>query len=41
MPNTLQILAAYEPALGVKPGKTSSRLERLLTWRPSGAGPSG
>jgi alginate O-acetyltransferase complex protein AlgI len=35
MPNTLQMLAAFEPALGVKPGKTSSRLERLLTWRPS------
>jgi alginate O-acetyltransferase complex protein AlgI len=35
MPNTLQMLAAFEPALGVKPGKTSSRLERLLTWRPN------
>jgi alginate O-acetyltransferase complex protein AlgI len=35
MPNTLQILAAFEPAIGVKPGKTSSRLERALTWAPS------
>jgi alginate O-acetyltransferase complex protein AlgI len=35
MPNTLQMLAAFEPALGVKQGKTSSRLERILTWRPS------
>jgi hypothetical protein len=37
MPNTLQILAAFEPALGVKPGKTSSRLQRALTWRPNRA----
>jgi alginate O-acetyltransferase complex protein AlgI len=35
MPNTLQMLAAYEPALGVKAGKTASRLERVLTWVPN------
>jgi D-alanyl-lipoteichoic acid acyltransferase DltB (MBOAT superfamily) len=35
MPNTLQMLAAYEPALGVKPGKASSLLERILTWTPN------
>jgi alginate O-acetyltransferase complex protein AlgI len=35
MPNTLQILAAFEPAIGVKPGKTSTRLQRALAWRPS------
>lgn len=39
MPKTLQILAAYEPALGVKPDKTSSRLQRAfaLTLSPSWA----
>jgi hypothetical protein len=36
MPNTLQILAPFEPAIGVKPGKTQSFLERALTWTPSG-----
>ncbi len=35
MPNTLQILAAYEPALGFKPAKTASRLQPMLTWTPS------
>jgi alginate O-acetyltransferase complex protein AlgI len=35
MPNTLQLLAAYEPALGVKTGKTASLLERMLTWAPT------
>jgi len=35
MPNTLEILAPYEPALGVKPGKAApSRLLRLVAWRP-------
>ena len=34
MPNTLEILAPYEPALGVKPAKAPSRLLRLMTWRP-------
>jgi D-alanyl-lipoteichoic acid acyltransferase DltB (MBOAT superfamily) len=36
MPNTLQMLAAFEPALGVKPAKAPSRLERALAWAPSG-----
>ncbi len=37
-PNTLQVLAPYEPALGVKPpsGKTGA-WRRALTWRPSTA----
>jgi alginate O-acetyltransferase complex protein AlgI len=35
MPNTLQMLAAFEPAIGVKPGKTQSRLTRTLTWTPN------
>ena len=35
MPNTLQMLAAFEPAIGVKPGKTPSRLTRALTWAPT------
>jgi D-alanyl-lipoteichoic acid acyltransferase DltB (MBOAT superfamily) len=37
LPNTLQILAHYEPALGVKPGPTKvlSRKFRLLEWSPS------
>jgi alginate O-acetyltransferase complex protein AlgI len=35
MPNTLQMLAAFEPAIGVKPGKASTWLERALSWRPS------
>jgi hypothetical protein len=37
MPNTLQILARFEPALGIKPSKTPSRLERALTWTPNQA----
>lgn len=36
LPNTLQMLAAFEPAIGVKPGKTPSLLLRRLTWSPSG-----
>ena len=36
LPNTLQMLAAYEPAIGVKPAKAPSRLDRVLTWTPSG-----
>jgi alginate O-acetyltransferase complex protein AlgI len=35
LPNTLQMLAAFEPALGIKPDKTQSSSERLLTWRPN------
>jgi alginate O-acetyltransferase complex protein AlgI len=37
MPNTLQILAGFEPALGVKPGRTTPRIQRMLTWTPSPA----
>lgn len=33
LPNTLQMLAAYEPALGIKPEKSPSRLLASLTWR--------
>jgi alginate O-acetyltransferase complex protein AlgI len=35
MPNTLQMLAAFEPAIGVKPGRTPSRLVQVLTWAPN------
>jgi len=35
MPNTLQILARYEPAIGVKPPKVEPAWARLLGWRPS------
>jgi D-alanyl-lipoteichoic acid acyltransferase DltB (MBOAT superfamily) len=35
LPNTLEILSDYEPALGVKPAKVPSRLLRWLAWRPS------
>ena len=35
LPNTLQMLAAFEPAIGVKPGRASSRLLRRLTWAPT------
>lgn len=37
MPNTLQILAAYEPAIGVKPEKTPARVVRILAWKPNRA----
>jgi D-alanyl-lipoteichoic acid acyltransferase DltB (MBOAT superfamily) len=37
LPNTLEILAPYEPALGVKPGKTETWLLRRLAWQPGGA----
>jgi D-alanyl-lipoteichoic acid acyltransferase DltB (MBOAT superfamily) len=37
LPNTLEILAAYEPALGVKPAKTPSLILRWLAWRPTDA----
>jgi alginate O-acetyltransferase complex protein AlgI len=36
LPNTLELLAAYEPALGVKPAKNRGRLLVLAAWRPSG-----
>jgi len=35
LPNTLQMLAAFEPAIGVKPAKTQPRLLRALAWTPS------
>jgi alginate O-acetyltransferase complex protein AlgI len=34
-PNTLQILARYQPALGVKPQSTKLLLGRTLEWRAS------
>jgi D-alanyl-lipoteichoic acid acyltransferase DltB (MBOAT superfamily) len=36
LPNTLQILARYEPAIGVRPVKREPRLVRVVQWRPSG-----
>ena len=33
-PNTLQLLARYEPAIGVRPAKQEPRLVRLLRWSP-------
>jgi alginate O-acetyltransferase complex protein AlgI len=41
LPNTLQMLAAFEPAIGVKPSKTPSRLVRILTWMPNGVWAAG
>jgi alginate O-acetyltransferase complex protein AlgI len=35
LPNTLEILAPYEPALGVKPAKTPPRLLHFLAWAPT------
>jgi alginate O-acetyltransferase complex protein AlgI len=35
LPNTLEILAAYEPALGVRQAKVPSRLVRSLVWAPT------
>jgi len=34
-PNTLQILARYEPALGVKPRSTKLVTGRIIEWNPS------
>ena len=34
-PNTLQILARYEPALGVKPPPTTITGRRIIEWNPS------
>ena len=34
-PNTLQILARYEPALGVKPQPTRLVIGRIVEWNPS------
>jgi alginate O-acetyltransferase complex protein AlgI len=36
LPNTLELLAAHEPALGVRPAKVSSRLANAAAWRPNG-----
>jgi alginate O-acetyltransferase complex protein AlgI len=36
LPNTLELLAAHEPALGIKPAKAPGRAVRLLTWQPNG-----
>jgi alginate O-acetyltransferase complex protein AlgI len=36
LPNTLELLAAYEPAIGVKPAKTPGRLLHLAAWQPNG-----
>jgi D-alanyl-lipoteichoic acid acyltransferase DltB (MBOAT superfamily) len=41
LPNTLEILAPYEPALGVKPAKNQQRLLRVLSWAPSGVWAAG
>ena len=35
MPNTLQMLARYEPALGIKAADSAPVLERKLAWSPS------
>ncbi len=37
LPNTLEMLARFEPAIGVKPAKQPERLVRLLTWEPTSA----
>jgi D-alanyl-lipoteichoic acid acyltransferase DltB (MBOAT superfamily) len=37
LPNTLQILARYEPALGVRPAKQEPWLVRAAQWSPSGS----
>jgi D-alanyl-lipoteichoic acid acyltransferase DltB (MBOAT superfamily) len=37
LPNTLEILAPYEPALGVKPAKNPAWLTRRMSWTPSAA----
>jgi alginate O-acetyltransferase complex protein AlgI len=41
LPNTLELLACYEPALGVKPAKPRGRLPGLVAWRPNGAWAAG
>ena len=35
LPNTLEMLAPYEPALGVKPAKVRPLLVRSLAWAPT------
>ena len=41
LPNTLELLAAYEPALGVKPAKARGRLLRWAAWQPNQAWAAG
>jgi len=36
LPNTLELLAVYEPALGVRPAKAPNRLLTAAAWRPNG-----
>ena len=36
LPNTLQILARYEPAIGVRPARQEPWMVRVAQWRPSG-----
>jgi hypothetical protein len=36
LPNSLHVMAAYEPALGIKPSADNkSRLAHLFNWRPT------
>ena len=35
LPNTLQLMSRYEPALGVKPAPTSGRIAKALQWQPN------
>jgi alginate O-acetyltransferase complex protein AlgI len=35
LPNTQELLAAYEPALGVKPSKVANRLRNWTAWQPT------
>jgi alginate O-acetyltransferase complex protein AlgI len=37
LPNTLELLASFEPAIGVRPAKQLPRSVRLLAWTPSPA----
>jgi alginate O-acetyltransferase complex protein AlgI len=37
LPNTLELLAAHEPALGVKPAKNPGRLLTFAAWQPNRA----
>jgi alginate O-acetyltransferase complex protein AlgI len=36
LPNTMELLASYEPALGVRPARVRGRLLALAAWRPNG-----
>jgi alginate O-acetyltransferase complex protein AlgI len=37
LPNTLELLAAYEPAIGIKPAKSPGFLLGLTVWQPNRA----